>query len=828
MEPLPWTIFYRLLDLPEQIDDPTHYHLLGLDPDGCAPEVVDQALLERKKRLRQGIPGPHFIPLVLRFESERLEPAAAVLRDPDARRRYNEQLRRQASRGEAGWLKAERARVLRRAQELVTAALNPDGSLEDDKRPVLAGQLQQMGFSAGDIRVLFEGIPRPSARGFVPNQRETEFFRKAVELAVRQGRLLPDDEVRLGTLAEHLGIAPDQACRIIARQVSAAIPDGFLVDEDPLFPSIESGQAKPGRPTSESAPSYTYTVAPPATAAVPDPLSVTEGPGSIAAGEIAEPDRSSEPSIGPSRTRRWILQRLMQGLIPAAALVVFVWFLAYNLREPIPNRVRPPAGETAEQPADDGGKGDSTALPPEAADAVPPAVPDSPAPAAVEPEPELILSDRVRQVRQTFQPDPPDTLALADLAMELLATCARVEELAWGQSPSESLLGPLLRQNRPRQRLEMLLQHVDAPVFKPSSVPAASGATDAEWLKTLRTMLQATLPPALQYRAIEELRIEATPEAAAILLEVLADAQELSPATLQRICSALAEMPYLDIPLRLLEILEKTPDRKAVQPILTALGTISGQPEQSLLNTPAVLPLIHTTTQRKKTIEWWWEFYTQRYPYLSGAAGSTAAGSVSRPVLQPGTGPSAGSLESLGPAETTQLKLLAAGAFFAARMAEALHDLDWQTRPGEPPAHLLGDKIPVYQDPGGQLRRNLQTLVGECLRLARTHPKAGSFAVRLDMLELRYQTDRLTESSPLRDLHGQLEAIGLLVEILIEQNASGRPPQKLLGAIRRQRQAALAAAGGMRALRESGIYNLILWEILADSQPTAPAAAPGK
>ena len=77
-----WTIFYRLLNLPDDVATPTYYHLLGLKPHSCTAEAVKNALQERKKRLRQNIPGPHFIPLVLRFETEQLDPAAEILANP--------------------------------------------------------------------------------------------------------------------------------------------------------------------------------------------------------------------------------------------------------------------------------------------------------------------------------------------------------------------------------------------------------------------------------------------------------------------------------------------------------------------------------------------------------------------------------------------------------------------------------------------------------------------------------------------------------------------------------------------------------------------------
>jgi len=82
-----WSFFYKVLDIPEAVTEPTYYQLLGIDPRMCTAELV-APLEERRKRLRHNIPGPQFVPLVLRFEKQQLEVAAAVLSDDGTRRQY--------------------------------------------------------------------------------------------------------------------------------------------------------------------------------------------------------------------------------------------------------------------------------------------------------------------------------------------------------------------------------------------------------------------------------------------------------------------------------------------------------------------------------------------------------------------------------------------------------------------------------------------------------------------------------------------------------------------------------------------------------------------
>ena len=91
-----WTPFFRMLGIPEEVAEPTAYQLLGLtDPRTLTRELVEEALTERKKLLRQNIPGPQFIPLVSVFE-KKLEHAASILVDYDKRQAYHDRLLRES------------------------------------------------------------------------------------------------------------------------------------------------------------------------------------------------------------------------------------------------------------------------------------------------------------------------------------------------------------------------------------------------------------------------------------------------------------------------------------------------------------------------------------------------------------------------------------------------------------------------------------------------------------------------------------------------------------------------------------------------------------
>lgn len=73
--------FYKLLSIPEDTATPTPFQLLGL-PEAHTPgltrEQIEQALLERRKLLRQNIPGPQAFPIVSLIE-QTMDRAAARL-----------------------------------------------------------------------------------------------------------------------------------------------------------------------------------------------------------------------------------------------------------------------------------------------------------------------------------------------------------------------------------------------------------------------------------------------------------------------------------------------------------------------------------------------------------------------------------------------------------------------------------------------------------------------------------------------------------------------------------------------------------------------------
>ena len=214
--------FYKLLGIPESVAEPTAYHLLDLDPRMITEAIVEGALKERKARLRQSIPGPQFIPIVSLIEQE-LNQAAAILRDPQRRREYDDQLLRgprKRARKQGG---PERRKLVEACREAVRDRVDADGCLPDERRGELAGELDRIGLPADQVQYVLEHVPSPARKEGEASEDERRqkkdeamrFFVAAIDLEVDRGLLDDPSERKLMKMAERFGIPPALAAEKI-------------------------------------------------------------------------------------------------------------------------------------------------------------------------------------------------------------------------------------------------------------------------------------------------------------------------------------------------------------------------------------------------------------------------------------------------------------------------------------------------------------------------------------------------------------------------------------------------------------------------------------
>jgi len=226
-------ILYRLLGIPENDAEPTVYQLLGIEPGAHSAEAVDRALNERKKRLRQSIPGPQFIPMIALFEKE-LDKAAALLLDSRKRTAYDRKLAAEAQDEKARQKSERRQKLIHSVRRVMRRAMNPDGTLDEARRPAVAAELRKLGLRKANIAKLLADIPLPATlvptQAAGPTPEVLEYFAATVDKWIAAGPIGPAEEQQLVSLAEKLGIPRDAALAAIDQRQqagAAAVKDQF-------------------------------------------------------------------------------------------------------------------------------------------------------------------------------------------------------------------------------------------------------------------------------------------------------------------------------------------------------------------------------------------------------------------------------------------------------------------------------------------------------------------------------------------------------------------------------------------------------------------------
>jgi hypothetical protein len=207
-------ILYKLLGVPDGGTEPSAYVLLGVSPQQCTPETVEARLQDCRKRLRQNIPGPQFIPLVTLWEKE-LSAAAATLSNPRKRETYNGSITQQAQQRQAQGVPARRPEQGAAVREAIDDVVNPDGTLDEIQRPMLANRLRALRVPEPHVQSSLADLPRPAAPMRGPARGAPYFFARAVDLSLSQGLLLERDEAALLALAGKLALSPDLATKTI-------------------------------------------------------------------------------------------------------------------------------------------------------------------------------------------------------------------------------------------------------------------------------------------------------------------------------------------------------------------------------------------------------------------------------------------------------------------------------------------------------------------------------------------------------------------------------------------------------------------------------------
>jgi len=823
-----WSIFYKMLGIPEDVTEPTYYDLLGLHPNICNSALVDRMLNKQKSRLRQNIPGPQFIPLVLSFEQKKLDRAAAVLRDPAVREKYNTYLQRKARlRKREKQKEKARQRLLQKARDAVDALLNPDKTLDDSKRPILGAKLRSLGLKESRVNSLLERIPRPAKEVARPGDEAMQYFVAAIDLAIRGGLLTPDAERKIMDLAEKLNIDEEQAINRIDQELADRNARRGERDVSVLEREFENRVRTMFPNGSATSDQYQLLLALaeadglPETAAkgvlqrclvvvMPKPID-QESPA-----ESAEPTGEEQPIFEdrpeesdtlvaiPVRTRRRDIWPIALPIIAIAVFVFFVWFLQMGGRESLFRRRSPvPAGPPTGPRVSPG--------PPIVyqSDPKPPSRPvrqpkpldeqSAPKPPARIRGPCLVTANDVRQhYSSTTQKDE----LFSDLAMTMFACYCRAVHFTTGSTNCYDELSKLMQESDRAGYLTQSVTVTPAAPVRSSGSPAEASEPEARESRPKG--------PFTEY-SIEALRVQDTPEAADKLLDELKK-QSLRPPRGTIVCRtlwALSTMTDSDIPRRLIDML---PESQSLVAILIArtLDKAAGSSASA-----GLLTWLNGPADREKCAEYW----NSHCP--------TWAGSSS---VHPS--PSGGGSSRWEP-DPMIIKLLAVTAQYAELTADVLKDYRYNAGPPAQARGRITNTFPTSCTPAGvgpKLLDSLNNIFVQLARLVVENPDRGQFDSDSVGRITRYQKAlrEVACETKLQKAVVHLDSTAGLLELLVQQSRPTEERKQELVKIEADRQSALRGCHDVvDELRESCYYNLVLWDLLIggsdDPVPVTPA-----
>ena len=837
-----WTIFYRMLDIPDEIASPNYYQLLGVEPGVCTAELVMQSLNERKKRLRQNIPGPHFIPLVLKFEQENLDPAAATLSDPQKRLEYDQQLQESMQQPSAAQMKAYRASIIKKARELVLAALNDDGSISGDNRAVLGGELQRLGFSQGDIRVLFEGIPTVEAKVAPSHDNELDFYVNAVRLAVSGGLLDNSDERKLMNLAKHLSLSCEEARLVIEKQLGESKArrgekDVALLEKE-FVEKIEKLSSE-GAPSAErqsillaegvvsgleiesariilngyfsrlsAADAGSGAVAAKPVIELQDKFVLQPKAESASVATFEEPAAKAE-SAALETDRRGFLGKLSFYLlsfgVPLLVISAFTLLLMYQTGNYSRKKDKPGGVDFVERQEENVVTTESQ---PDTGAFKTGPVSDAQFNTAPEQQPRDYSPGHVRKIsgtietlRNSYSVISRHVDLLGDIALTMLAVKDSAAMFVGEKNDWSDRLIELLEMTYAQDRNSFMVEALYLPVVEPEK---DSSALDEARLAEIREILLSDKPAGLKYHAIEQLRLENTAGAGQFLVDILREKKLNESKVVYRILGALREMDAPLLGAELVKVLQVNSRRMVFEPLVQMLIEITNIPKAfTPANCPGILPVRYNSQRQKQCALWWKNNYGN---FVPGNAGNNPSGNIfaGRDEYYDG----------LNPEDLAAIKLTLRAGDFAQQGAELLESFRWDGQVENLETLGTASEAAVDSEATVHLLNSVNAFAEQCVRLVRQHPKGKEFSLEIDLVELRRQRREIYSENSIQSIGGALEATGELLEIMIRQMDPKGNYDQLLEGYRRERIFSTKNISELAAVRRSCYFNLILWDLI--------------
>lgn len=567
-----WSVFYRAIGIAENIIEPSYYHVLGLTARDCDREKVEKALSDRKRELRQSIPSPEFITLVLQFEKDVLETAAAVLADDEKRAAYNKDLL--VRQREIELHNRRKQKLVDDVRTAIAEAVDEKGCLGGVERYLLEEKLRLIEVQEHNIRQILARIPEPAQTPIFDQQRLLMFFAGAVQLSIKDDILGTTEERTLNELAARLGldamqarlIVDQQLAQLTARRQGAKTQNVGIVLEKPI---------RFDEPP-EQVPLETPLPAPPKRTKHKKHKTETPTPEDIH--EVVE------------QMHGWSLDRLLRIVAPVLAILIFIAMVIFlnamvrkrnavpDMRDilpvdqPSPTRANPAAQLAAPQP--------QVSQPAKSAVPTVKVVPDVP---------QILTFDS--QWLNYNQLKPSSSLTTDQLLADTAEWMRRIRRSAAGFQQARNKL--------------------------PNVSSVAAAAIDLESLQQERLGLRLETLKEMLYSDSEADRLHAAVRLGSIhqrpaydiLLEALEDRTITSGShgVVTAILGQLRQSSSTHVAHRLAQMMERTGRQTAFQIETTLIGMTDITPEAT-----GILPLKNTIKQRQAASQWWqaklWEW----------------------------------------------------------------------------------------------------------------------------------------------------------------------------------------------------------------------------
>jgi len=242
-------LYTSLLGMPEDVEEPTAYQLLGITPEEATPERVAEALEERRQYARKNVPNPRLIPAVMLLETE-LQQAADILSDPKKRAAYDAKHKIGRPTPETTDREARKNELRRFIRRQVKELSEPDRTMTAANKEELARRLAAEGIAQKTIDRVLEQIPDAAESKGPATGAVTDFFEEAVDMALQKGILSPEDRQRFVEMGKSFGVDVETANRIIeskmaggqAAKAPAEAPAREPVAEKPPEQAVEPAE----------------------------------------------------------------------------------------------------------------------------------------------------------------------------------------------------------------------------------------------------------------------------------------------------------------------------------------------------------------------------------------------------------------------------------------------------------------------------------------------------------------------------------------------------------------------------------------------------------